>query len=150
MQTAMMIQITRASSLTATCCFISHLTVPESALTDLPGAARAERCAAAQIVPALWRARLAQAEARRQLLRSCRARSDWFHGRNVQQRANLECGRNAVIRFVDAHKNVGSGEKGHFGMANFVGLPTGHHQPKRLERPLSQQFAKGLNGHGKI
>jgi hypothetical protein len=65
----------------------------------------------------------------------------------MEQRANLEFGRNAFRGLVDPNEQVGPSRRRHFRMTDLIGLSAGHDQTKGLERTLCQKFAEGLYYH---
>ncbi len=69
---------------------------------------------------------------------------EWFDGRNVEKRTDFELGRDAISRVVYADEHAGSRQHGHFRVTDFIGLAVRHNEPKRLERTLGQEIAKGL------
>jgi hypothetical protein len=66
---------------------------------------------------------------------------------DVKERADFEFGRYSVLSDVDANEQARSSQQSHFGMPNLICLTARHYEPKRLERPLRQQIAKGLQRH---
>ena len=71
-----------------------------------------------------------------------RRETQGLDGGDVEQRADLELGRDAVILDIDADQHVGSRQHGHLGMTHLVRLPARHDQPERLEWSLSQEICE--------
>jgi hypothetical protein len=68
----------------------------------------------------------------------------------MQQRTDLELGRNAVVFDVRADEEIGSSEHCHFGVPHIISLTARHDEPKGLERALSQQLTERLKSHDLI
>jgi len=67
---------------------------------------------------------------------------------DVQERADIELGRHAIVGDVHADKDIVAEEHCHLRMTNLIRLATGHHEAKWLERLLAKQFANTFGRHG--